>query len=379
MLKETISIIMPAYNAEKTIETAINSVLKQSYKAIELIIINNGSKDKTQEIIEKYKKQTQETIEKDKSETREIIAKYKNQTQETIEKDKSETQEIIEKYKDKTTENVTIKNINLELANVSNARNVGIEQATGKYIAFLDADDEYEKNFIQNMQETIKKTNSEIATCAYKTKNSKKIWNLEKYEKIENTANIKEYLEILKENYLFNQIWNKLYITKIIKENNIKFSKDFELGEDLLFNLQYLKNINKASYINDELYIYTDGENGLNLKYRKDKFKIEYELTKNLETFYKEKKYDLNYIYNRYARVYYNGILNIYNKNNRQTKKEKDNELKKFINTEQYKKDLEFLKDKVTDKKFKIAVKYFFTKGSLPIKIFIFLNNIRRK
>ena len=54
MLKETISIIMPAYNAEKTIESAINSVLKQNYKQIELIIIDNGSKDKTQEIIKKY-------------------------------------------------------------------------------------------------------------------------------------------------------------------------------------------------------------------------------------------------------------------------------------------------------------------------------------
>ncbi len=333
MLKETISIIMPAYNAEKTIESAINSVLKQNYKQIELIIIDNGSKDKTQEIIKKYENKKTEII---------------------------------------------IKNIYLEVANVSYARNVGIDKATGKYIAFLDADDEYENNFIKNMQEAIKNANSEIVTCAYKTKNSKKSWNLKEYENIKNTSNIKEYLEILKENYLFNQIWNKLYITKIIKENNIKFSTNFELGEDLLFNLRYLKNINKVSYINDELYIYTDGENGLNLKYRKDKFKIEYELTKNLESFYKEKKYDLNYIYNRYARIYYNGILNIYNKNNKQTKKEKDNELKKFINTKQYKNDLEFLKNKVTDKKFKIAIKYFYTKGFIFIKLFIFLVTLKK-
>lgn len=333
MLNEKVSIIMPACNAEKTIDRAINSIVCQNYENIELIIVNNGSTDKTAEIIKKYEK----------------ILKGK------------------------------IKNIYTEIPNVSNARNIGIDNSTGKYLVFIDADDEFEKDYLEKMVLKLEETNSEMVTCAYKTVYNKKIWDLKEYEKIENTKNLKEYLEILKENYLFNQLWNKIYKTEIVKQNNIYFDKNYELGEDLIFNIDYIKKIKTASYINDALYVYTDGSNGLNLKYREDKFKIEYELTKKLEEFYKEKKYSLEYIYNRFARVYYNGILNIYNPNNKKTKKEKNACLREFINTKKYKDDLEFLKEKVTDRKFKIAIKYFFTKGVLPIKIFVILNNLRRK
>lgn len=251
-------------------------------------------------------------------------------------------------------------------------------QAHGKYLTFIDSDDIFEKNFIEKMVTNILKTKSELVTCAYKTVYNKKIWDLKEYKEIENTKNIKKYLEILKESYLFNELWNKLYILEIIKQNKIYFDRNYELGEDFIFNIDYIKNIKHASYINEALYIYTDGQEGLNLKYRKNKFEIEYKLTQKLEEFYKEKGYNLDYIYNRFARVYYNGILNIYNPNNKACKKEKENQLKEFINKDKYKNDLKILKEKVTDKKFKIAINYFFTKGIFPIKIFVFLNNIRK-
>ena len=317
---------------KKLFGAAIKSVLNQTYKNVELIVVENGIKDGTEQICKSFEKE------------------YPNK--------------IIYTYN--------------EMPNVSEARNTGIQKATGTYLAFIDADDEYEADFLEKLIKNIKETNAQLVTCGYKTIYEKIERLIEEHQKIENTTNIKEYLEIVKENYLFNELWNKLYITSIVKEKNIIFNKDFELGEDFIFNLDYLKHVKKASYINEPLYIYSDGQDGLKLKYRANKFEIEYELTKYLEEFYKEKDYPLEYVYNRFARVYYNGIINIFHYNNPANKKEKEKQLEVFIKKEQYQKDLSFLKDKITDKKFKIAVKYFFLKGKTMIKIFLFINNRRK-
>lgn len=330
---EKVSIILPAYKSEKTIGAAIESVLNQTYKNIELIVIENGKKDGTEQICKKFEKE--------------------------------HLNKIIYTYN--------------EEPNVSNARNIGIEKATGTYLAFIDADDKYEINFLEKMVNCIKETNSQLVTCGYRTIYEKIERLIEESHKVEKTNNIKEYLEIVKESYLFNELWNKLYITSIVKENDIVFDPKFELGEDFIFNLDYLKWVQKASYINEPLYIYTDGHDGLKLKYRTNKFEIEYDLTKYLERFYKEKKYPLEYVYNRFARVYYNGITNIYHYNNPSTKEEKDKQLEVFIKQEKYQKDLNFFKDKITDKKFKIAVKYFFLRGKTMIKLFLFIKNRRKK
>lgn len=332
MLEDKVSIILPVYNAGKTIERTIQSVLNQTYKKIELIIINNGSQDDTEEICSKYLKNNSEII----------------------------------KYKE------------IKTPNVSKARNEGITISTGKYLAFIDADDQFIDVSIEKLVKNANTTNAQIVTSGYKTLQTQKRYLIEQPKDIENTTDIKKYLETLKENYLFNELWNKLYITSIIKENNIIFNEEFELGEDFIFNIDYIGYVSKAVYINEPLYIYTESETGLKKKYRKDKFEIEYKLTKYLENFYIKQKYPLEYIYNRYARVYMNGIMNIYHKNNCISKKEKNKQLKEFVNSEQYKKDIQQLKQNVTDKKFKIAIQKFFSKGIFRIKIFIRLNNLRK-
>ena len=319
--KNLISIILPAYNSEKIIEEAINSVLTQTYENFELIIIDNGSKDNTFEICNKFK-------------------------------------------------NEKIKYIKLEEANVSNARNVGITNAVGEYITFIDSDDEFVENFLQTMILEIQKTNSDLVTCGFSELYSKKnvLLNFDEVQKIKNTLNSKDYLEILKEKYLFNELWNKLYKTDIIKNNNIKFDTKLNLGEDFLFNIEYLKYSKKFSYINETLYIYTDSREGLNLKYRENKFEIEYYLTQKLEEYYKLNNWDLEYIYNRYGRIYYNGVLNIFVKNNNQSKKEKNLKLEKFLKDNN--ENIEFLKDKITDKKFKFFINSILLNGTKVTKMF---------
>lgn len=330
MESNKISIILPTYNADEILSKAIKSVINQTYQNWELLVIENGKRGQAENIIKEF-------------------------------------------------ENDKIKYIYQEIANVSEARNAGIQNATGKYITFIDSDDEYEKEFLEKMLKNIINSESQIAVCGYRKIYDKKQMLIGKSENIENTTDIKQYLEILKENYLFNELWNKIYISKIIKENNIKFNKKYELGEDFLFNLDYIKYIEKASYINEPLYIYTDGDTGLKLRYRPNKFNIEYELTQYLENFYKEKNWDMSYIANRFARVYYNQIIDIYKENNPVTKKEKDKQLQEIISKKEYKEELKNLEKNVTDKRMKIAIKYFFLRGKFMIKLFVALNNIRKK
>ena len=330
MEENKISIILPTYNADEILSKAIKSVINQTYQNWELLVIENGKRGQAENIIKEF-------------------------------------------------ENDKIKYIYQKIANVSEARNAGIENATGKYITFLDSDDEYEKEFLEKMLKNIINTESQIAVCGYRKIYDKKQMLIGKSENIENTTDIKQYLETLKENYLFNELWNKIYISKIIKENNIKFNKKYELGEDFLFNLDYIKNIEKGSYINESLYIYTDGDTGLKLRYRPNKFNIEYELTQYLENFYKEKNWDVSYIANRFARVYYNQIIDIYKENNPATKKEKDRQLQETISKKEYKEELKKLEKNVTDKRMKIAIKYFFLRGKFMVKLFVVLNNIRKK
>ena len=99
------------------------------------------------------------------------------------------------------------------------------------------------------------KNETQLVTCGYRRVFEKNKMLIENNEKILNTTNIKEYLETTKENYLYNELWNKMYISEIIKEHNIKFDKSYELGEDFLFNLDYTKYIKKAS-INIILFKY---------------------------------------------------------------------------------------------------------------------------
>ncbi len=318
-MNSKVSIIMPAYNSENKIEKSIKSVLNQTYKDYELIIIDNGSKDNTDKICEKY------------------------------------IQNNIKYYK-------------IDIPNVSLARNYGIQKSEGTYITFLDSDDEFKSEFLQEMIDKIKE--SDLVTCGFYEINSKNEKNLEfeDLKKVKETSDKKMYLEILKENYLFNEVWNKIFKADIIKNNKIMFNEQFDLGEDYLFVLDYIKYVNKFSYLNKCLYNYDDTVNGLNLKYRKDKFDIELKLTKELEKFYKDNFFDLDYIYNRYGRVYYNAILNIYTKNNRISNKEKDKLLKNFLIENRNK--FSYLKDKITDKKFKFLVNKILLKGFFKTKLF---------
>lgn len=241
-----ISIIIPIYNAEKYILETVNSVLSQDYKNFQLILVNDGSTDKTLDII---------------------------------------TQNI----NDKRVELINIRN-----NGVSNARNVGISLVKGEYIMFVDSDDFIESNTLSSCIKSVQLKETDLLFFGwYKVKGSSKkmINDLEKYSsKIQ--LNDPEWLKRrtigpnnkqLKENIpidLYNTPWAKLYKASIIKNSGILFKPRNIVGmEDVLFNIELFQHLKSISFLKAYLYNYrVDSENSLT---KTDVDNIDYKL-KNL-------------------------------------------------------------------------------------------------
>ncbi len=205
-MEDLVSIIIPVYNTEKYLSKCLESVINQTYKNLEIILINDGSTDKSKEICESFAK------------------------------------------KDKR-----IQILNKENSGVSSARNHGMRLAKGQYIAFIDGDDYAEENYIEELLKNLKQTESDCVLCGYNRVYDKKI------EQITKEKNI--YLN--KEEFLFSILnvqtgtgftWAKLWKREAIKD--VQFDEEVKIGEDALFCMKACKNINKVYILNKALYNY---------------------------------------------------------------------------------------------------------------------------
>lgn len=197
-----VSIIVPIYNAENYIEKCINSLINQTKKEIEIILINDGSTDNTEQIIKKYK---------DKR-----IKYFKNKNQ-----------------------------------GIGKTRNFGIEKATGKYLMFVDSDDYIDPNTCKLMFDKAVSNSLDIVICDYfKVVNNEII-----KEKIKNFkyTTLKENSSLLIDINLAP--WNKLYKTSLIKDNNIRFVEDLKY-EDAPFVCEALDKAKKIGKVNKYLNYY---------------------------------------------------------------------------------------------------------------------------
>lgn len=224
--KYLVSIIVPVYNVERYIERCIESILAQTYKNIELILINDGSDDNSLQICNVFSN------------------------------------------RDKR-----IRVIDKENTGVSSTRNIGIELARGKYLCFIDSDDYIENNYVEMLVGNIHE--NAVTFCGYFVDTYKENGNISSIPKIYRKENGNEISNNLV--YVFHQgflsvIWNKIYDVSRLRENNIKFDEKLSLGEDLLFNLEYLKTgVKKIESVNYSLYHYIKrGKESLDNKYRRD-------------------------------------------------------------------------------------------------------------
>lgn len=214
-----ISIILPVYNAEKYIERALKSLINQSYKNIEILCIDDGSKDNSYNIIKEFKDER-------------------------------------------------IKLFRQENSGPAKARNVGLSNSKGEYIMFCDADDWYEPNMCELMLETIIKQNVDFVLCYcniidhYNGKLRKPI-ELSYYKLKYKGYNILGRDEILGCNSI---LWNKIFKKSIIQKGNIKFLSGYE-HDDPNFVLKYLYNCYSYYGLEEKLYNYEVNINSVMANY----------------------------------------------------------------------------------------------------------------
>lgn len=273
-MDKNISIILPVYNCEKYIDNAIMSVINQTYSKWELIIINDGSTDNTLNVCEKYLSDER------------------------------------------------IKIVNKKNEGPSAARNLGIRNARGNYIMFIDSDDTYSPEMLEKMYNNIKEF--QLVCCNnYKIQKNKKEGNNLNSNITTNDRGLKNFIEILQINRKFNVVWNKMYIKDIIIKNSIFFNESINLGEDYEFNVEYCKYIEKAIFIKDYLYNYNIFSNSISSNYRKDEFEIRFNNVKKNEKLYDEKKYSKEIVYQKYIEVLIQSAISLIEKNKSMALKEK--------------------------------------------------------
>lgn len=264
MAKKTkVSIIIPVFNADLYLEDCLNSVLTQSLKDIEVICINDNSKDESLKILQNFAKNDKR-----------------------------------------------IKIIDLKSTfGQSHARNKGLLAAKGEYIGFVDADDFAEPEMFEKMYTSATEKNSEIVMCKAKVFDEKvKNYKDDNYfaldcfdEKFyEKPFNHQQTVDFMTK--INVSVWNKLYKTDFLKENNINFIEGF-IYEDLPFFFQTYTKAKKVTLLNDFLYVYrinsknsTMTRTDKNVKDRVDMMSYTYDILKKQTYFKKEKAKILNWI-----------------------------------------------------------------------------------
>lgn len=210
-----LSIIVPVYNGEKYINQTVDSILAQTFKDFELILINDGSTDKTKDILEECK-----------------------------EKDKR------------------IKVIHQENSGPGAARNMGIREARGEYIGFVDGDDCVDKKMYEKLLDVVADNKVEMAMCGYIERRNKDeiivrsdLQDREILLQKEIEENIISTF-VKNVNFGYCALWNKIYYKEFILENDLFIEEDRKQGEDWWFNIRAFCKLKSFIYIDEPLYYY---------------------------------------------------------------------------------------------------------------------------
>ncbi|MDR1253884.1 MAG: glycosyltransferase [Oscillospiraceae bacterium] len=205
-----ISVIVPIYNAEKFLSKTLNSIAMQTFKDVEVILVDDGSIDKSVEIAQGF------------------ADKYKNFS--------------------------VIKKIN---GGPSSARNMGLEVARGKYVAFIDSDDFIHPQFLEKLYNAIKYYNADISCCSYFYYFSKRKLKIPYPFRLKTSVYTTEQAlkKLIADNTIGYFMCNKLFKRSLFYENNIFFKKMY--FEDIVIALQLFYHAKRVAVISERLYYYT--------------------------------------------------------------------------------------------------------------------------
>lgn len=216
-----VSIITPVYNIEKYIKRCLESLINQTYKDIEIIVVDNGSTDNSNNIV-----------------------------------------------KDLMSSDNRIKLIECKVKGASATRNKGLDIATGDYGLFVDSDDYVSEDYVEKMIAKVEKNKSTMVLC-----NNYELWkdstdDRKLFKNINNKTLDK--LTVIKEiaSGAAGLVCGKLFDLNIIRENKIEFDSNIKLSEDLLFFLDVAKYTNIFIHIDESLYFYDRrNENSITRRY----------------------------------------------------------------------------------------------------------------
>lgn len=205
-----ISIIVPIFNAEKYLHKSLNSLKNQTYKDLEIILVNDGSTDNSGVICDEFSQ-------------------------------KDDRFKVIHK----------------ENGGVSSARNAALKIVSGEYVGFVDPDDWVENSMFEDLLELATKHKADISMCGYiKEKPDKTIIELTKPKGTYEYTKIDAINNILNTKSFRGFLWNKLFSTNLLKENKITFDEKVHFCEDMLFCCQAFSRSEKIVYNTSPLYHY---------------------------------------------------------------------------------------------------------------------------
>ena len=202
-----VSVIVPIYNVEKYLEKCINSLLSQTLEDIQIILVNDGSKDNSGNIAKEYEKNNKNRI---------IYVEKEN-------------------------------------GGLSDARNYGLKYATGDFIAFLDSDDYIEKNAYEEMFNKAIEENADYVECDF-------IWEFPNKIRVDKQYPYKNKKEML--SFVRVVAWNKLIKRQLITDNNLEFPKGLRY-EDVEFTYKLIPFINKFTYVDKPFIHYVQREGSI--------------------------------------------------------------------------------------------------------------------
>lgn len=206
-MSKKVSIIIPVYNIKQYLCECLDSIIDQDYRNIEIILINDGSSDGSEEICLKYAEQEKR-----------------------------------------------IKFINQKNQGAANAKNAGLDQATGQYITFMDSDDFAEKNWISTMVQKLEINSADVVECNFDKVFVDGIEREERACEKERLFSAEQYMEQYLEMWTSSLFWNKLFKTELTKD--IRFRKERRCIDDEFYTYKILTKANKIIKINRTLYHY---------------------------------------------------------------------------------------------------------------------------
>ncbi len=210
-MEPLISVIIPAYNAEKRLDRCLESVCSQDWENLEILVVDDGSRDNTGPIARKW-------------EEKDPRVRFFHQANK----------------------------------GVASARNRALEEYRGEWVRFVDADDFLPQGSIRALYERAEKNDSDLVMAGYEHQVGEiiKTWNLASRD---DTISCDEYLVFLNKNansFFCGVLWNKLFRRELIEAQQIRFISGLSYGEDFCFVCDYLRKARRVSFSRDVVYRY---------------------------------------------------------------------------------------------------------------------------